>query len=67
MKKKMIYPLANLVAIPGRFLRNDLTFFVINFGINKTYIKWSVKTLTIGKKKERKKWCGWMSTKCAKF
>jgi hypothetical protein len=29
-KKEMIYPLANLVALQGRFLRNDLTFF-INF------------------------------------
>jgi hypothetical protein len=38
----MIYPLANLVAIQGRFLGNDLTFFVINIAINKTYIKWSV-------------------------
>jgi hypothetical protein len=45
----MTYPLANLVAIQGRFLRNDLTFLVINFGINKTYIKWSVKTPTKSK------------------
>ena len=48
MKKKMTYPLANLVATQGRFLRNDLTFF-INIGTNKTYIQWSVKTPTKGK------------------
>ena len=43
---------------PGRFLRNDLTFFVINFGINKTYIKWSVKTLTKDNKRSGKSGVG---------
>ena len=45
----MNYPLANLFAKERRFLGNDLTFFVINITINKTYIKWSVKTPTKGK------------------
>jgi hypothetical protein len=48
-KKEMTYPLANLVANERRFLRNDFTFFVINIGISKTYINWSVKTPTKGK------------------
>ncbi len=51
MKKKMTYPLANLVALQRRFLLNDFNFFVINIAIKKTYIKWSVKTLTKGKGK----------------
>jgi hypothetical protein len=67
-----------MVAKQRRFLRNDLIFFVTNIAINKTYIKWSVKTPTKGKvtyvvdfkstqKKGAEKRCGWMSTKCAKF
>jgi hypothetical protein len=38
----MTYLLANLVAIQRRFLRNDLTFFVINIAIKKTdkKIRW---------------------------
>jgi hypothetical protein len=49
VEKEVTNPLANLFAIQRRFLRNDLTFFIINVVISKTYIKWSVKKNIKGK------------------